>query len=262
MTKRAVPPADGTYPAMIHSGILMPSTDGEPRTSLTLTLTVSPAAQQAGQAVVEMVAKACDECEGDDVEDVAVLRFFFLEITLRVPEFHALMNELVANGDLKSVERVMRDPGSPGRPRGDLFVVALLEQVMAERELTATAAARWLATPGNLEQRPRYLPAEKRMRNVHSELGKIFALWRQPLYADARLLTMWCWRPPGYVSPIENFVATQLSQSVVLHSPQDSVREIHNGERHVKAAASLEQQPVESDEPEQPGVSKQSAGKR
>jgi hypothetical protein len=258
MTKRALPPTGGGAPIILHSAISTPSTDGQPRTSLTTRLTVSAEAQAAGRSVVDLVRNACD---ADDLDAVAILRFFFDSVTERVPEFHALMDALVATGDLAAVDRIMREPGAPGRPRGDFFVVALIEQVMAERSLTAKGAAIWLAKPGNVEwsEGRRYLPAEKRMQNLHSEFKNVFALWRQSLCVDPALLTPRPWRPPGYVSPLDKYITTPLSNGVVFHLPENTVTE---GTSNVEVVPSLEQQPRQPDEPEPLQLSQRPSGKR
>lgn len=72
-----------------------------------------------GPPVVELVRDVCLRTNLDEVATV----------TERVQEFYAFMDELVS----ASVERTIRDPGSPGRPRGRLVHVALIEQVMVER---------------------------------------------------------------------------------------------------------------------------------
>src|SRR5262245_48485588 len=88
MKIRPLPPTGGGPPVVSAAGTTLPSTTGGPQPALTLTLTVSRDAEEAGLAVVELVREACRR---DDLDEVATLRFFFKSVTERVPEFHALM---------------------------------------------------------------------------------------------------------------------------------------------------------------------------
>jgi hypothetical protein len=140
MQKRPLPPTGGGAPDVVAAGTVLPSTIRGPPSPLTLTLTVSSDAEAAGSAVIELVREACVQ---GDLDEVATLRFFFGSITERAPEFHVLMDGLVDAGDTASVQRIMRDPGSPGRPRDNLTYVALIEQIMAEH-VGWSAAETWL----------------------------------------------------------------------------------------------------------------------
>jgi hypothetical protein len=224
-------------------------------------MTVSSEAEATGLAVVELVREACLR---RDLDEVATLRFFFKRVTERVSEFHALMESLVDAGDTASVERIMRDPGCPGRPRDNLTYVALIEQVMSEHPgWNAKQAAEWLIE--NLRGgTPISIPGVKRLQNVHSELKHVFALWHKPLFVRPECLTAEPWLPPGRVPWWETFLATAVvtrlpSGAVVIHSPEDTVTA---GVPHVEVVQSLEQQPLEPDEPEQSGLPQQSARKR
>jgi len=252
MQSQSLPPTGGGPPVVVAAGIMLPSTNGEPP-ALTLSLTVSCDAEAAGRAVVDLVREACVR---GDLDEVATLRFFFGSIAERVPEFHALMNGLVDAGDAAAVERIMRDPGSPGRPRDNLIYVALIEQVMAEHVgWSAKRAAEWLIE--NLRGKtPISIPGQKRLQNVHSELKHVFALRRQSLFVRPEFLTAEPWLPPGRESRWDQFFATAVvtrlpSGAVVIHSPDDTVTQ------GVPA-----QQPLEPDEPQQPGPPQQPARKR
>lgn len=124
----------------------------------------------------------------------------------------------------------MRDPGSPGRPRDNLAYVALLEQVMAEHEgWSAKRAAEWLAE--NLQGKtPIFIPGLKRLQNVYSELKHVLAFRHRSLFVRPERLTAEPWLPPKrepwWVEFFANAVMTTLpSGTVVIHSPEDSVRE-------------------------------------
>ena len=62
MTGRQLPPVGGGDPVLSASGIVRPkdvrATSGE-AAPLTLTLTMSPAAEQAGRAVAALIRSAC-----------------------------------------------------------------------------------------------------------------------------------------------------------------------------------------------------------
>jgi len=260
MTSRPLPPTGGGPPVIAAAGTVLPSTSRGPQPALTLTLTVSADAEEAGLAVVALAREACLRT---DLDEVATLRFFFQSVTERVPEFHALMDELVSAGDTASIERIMRAPGSPGRPRGRMTPVALIEQIMSEHPgWSAKQAAQWLVE--NLRGKtPIWIPGLKRLQNLHSELKHVFALWHRPLYVRPELLTAEAWLPPGrepwWVDFFATAVVTRLpSGTVVMHSPDDTVTQ---GASHVEAENHA-QQPLESTESEQPGLPQQPARPR
>lgn len=200
--KRLLPKVGGGYPVITASGIPRPhtaATGPRQQVELTLTLTVSAEAEAAGREVVRVIAAACAQpTTPKAVERVATLRFLFPEIAVKVHEFYGFMNELVAAGRLDDIHRIMREPGGRGRPRKSLFLVALVEQVIAENPgWTAQKAAQHIFAFVERGEGLPYIPSEARMRNVYSEYRTWYALWSQSLFVPAEILTAGYWREPG-----------------------------------------------------------------
>jgi len=233
------------------------------RGSIKLTLTVDAEAEAAGREVVGRVRAACD---ADDHETLSTLVVLFLEIVTRVPEFHALMDELTENRDDKAIRQICRIPGGRGRPHGDAFYfVASIEHVMKEHKLQhATDALEWLVKAfqearENGEINLPFMPSQKTLQNTHAQLRDLFRLWSRSRFVPLELLTAQPWTAPGYVPEPLQFVATRLSRAIVLHSPTATVTEPKRENQNVEVSA---EQPSEPDEPEQPGVPEQPPRKR
>jgi hypothetical protein len=220
MKKRALPATGGGGPYLGAAGIITPPTDGGPRRPLTLSMDMTMDSAAVGRAVVDRVRAACYH---DDLDELVLLRFWFPTITARIPEFHALMNELLG-ADEHEARRIMREPGSVGRPRGTFYFVALVEKVMDEQGVTAKEAAEWLVDNLAHGNDFPFVPGVKRIANLHSSLRAHFDLWRRPIFiADAELTAReWC--IPGEEFDYSRFVPTVLPGGVVVfHAPEDKV---------------------------------------
>lgn len=204
---------------------------------MTLTLSTSPEAAARGLDVVNRIRAACST---DDIETVSIFAILFPTVLARVPEFHALMDELDRKHDAATIKKIFYVPGGPGRPRVDKFeFIALIEHVMETENLdTITAALRSIARhlEGERERERRgergadepaipKPPSPKTLQNAH-RLAPLFRLWSGSLFVVESLLTATPWMPPGFTPEMPQLVATRLSNSIVLHSPADSITEI------------------------------------
>jgi len=235
MTHRPLPPTGGGSP-IISASARATAKQGLPA-PFTLTLSTSPEAAARGLDVVERIRAACTS---DDIETVSIFAVLFPAVLARVPEFHALMDELDRMQDAATIKKIFHVPGGRGRPRVDKFeFVALIEHVMETEDLkTVTAAldliANHLAAERERERRgergtdepaiPKP-PSPKTLQNSH-RLAPLFRLWSGSLYVAESLLTASPWVPPGFTPERPQLVATRLSNSIVLHSPNDSITEI------------------------------------
>ena len=230
----------------------MYSTPSAP-TSIRTTLTVDAAAQATGCEVVERVRAAC---EADDHETLSTLVVLFPSVVARVPEFHALMDELVRNRADDAIRKIVRAPGGRGRPRGDEFYfVAAVEQAMRDHKLERVTDALQLLAKTYREARENgvtlpFMSSQKTLQNTHSRLRDLFRLWSRSLCVPPELLTAWPWTPPGYVPEPVPFVVTKLSHAIVLHSPGSTVTEPKKDIQNVEHAPRSAAQPIQSDEPE------------
>jgi hypothetical protein len=225
---RPLPPVGHGPPIVSASGRLVYSTPSGP-TSIRMRLSVDAAAQAAGREVVERVRAACD---GDDHETLSTLGVLFPSVVERVPELHALMDELIRTGDDDAMRKICRIPGGRGRPRSDEFYfVAAVEQAMRDHGLDNVTdvlkliAEAYKEARENEGGRPPFMPSQKTLQNAHSRLRDLFRLWSRSLWVTPQLLTARPWTPPRYVPQPVSFVATQLSRAIVFHSPGSTVTE-------------------------------------
>jgi hypothetical protein len=224
MSKRSLPPVGGGQPVSTHSVVSHRHTAAiGPRHQAPITLTLGPSAEaiSAGRDVVRMIAEACaQEITDDAIERVATLRFLFPEIAPSVAEFRGFMDELVSTGRLEDVNRITREPGSRGRPRRSLFLVALVDQVLIENPAwSAKKAAEHIFKHVERGEGLPYVPSEPRIQNVYAEYRKWYALWKQSLFVPADILVAEGWQLPGTKKPAPELTATILPSMVVLHPP-------------------------------------------
>jgi hypothetical protein len=193
------------------------------RTSITLTLTTDAAAEATGREVVQQIADACTE---NDYETLSTLHVLFTNIVPRVPEFHPLMDELVAADNKKVIWKLLRFPNTRehgGRPREDEFYfVALIERVMENRKAeSATDAISWIVGEHKAGRLP--LPAAlsaKTLQNQHAKLGELFRLWSGSIYVPPDLLTMIPWMPPGIALTPEKIDACRYPPTAASLKPE------------------------------------------
>jgi hypothetical protein len=250
----SLPPAGGGPPIVSVSGRITNPTRPSAPASITLTLTVDAEAEAAGREVVGRVRAACD---ADDHESLSTLVVLFSQVVARVPEFHALMDELVRNRDEDTIRKICRVPGGRGRPRGDEFYfVAAVEQLMKDQKLEQVTDALEQLAKAFKEARESgeltlpFMPSQKTLQNTHSRLRDLFRLWSRSLCVPPELLTAWPWTPPGYVPEPLQFVATRLSHAIVLHPPTSTVTEPTEENQNVEVIPRSTEQPSQSDEPQ------------
>lgn len=234
LSKRTIPPTGGGPPIISASSISRPTSTTDATTApLALTLTMSGDAERAGRAIVALVRDAC-RAEADDnaVDRLATLEFFFKDVTRRVPEFHAFMDELVAAERLDDVARIIGEPKRRGRPRKFPSVIALIEMVRSDHpEYSVTQAIGWIDKELRGKQYAD-MPSVARMRNIHSEFHELFELWDGSRFVPADILTAWPWSAPSEVERIRSQFAkshvTRLRNAMVVHDPADKVSDGEN----------------------------------
>lgn len=254
------------------AAVITANKDGQPAPR-TLSLNSNEESERAGRRLLELIAQACN-AEKLVYEYIAILRYLFDSITPRVPEFHALMNELVVTSPAKA-RRIMREPGSPGRPRDSLYFVAIMSDLIAnDPELTQRDAATEILSfargvveipASSPETQPTKttlpsIPTTHALETRYSTLKELYALWSQPLHVPAALLTQHAWRMPESVLAFPAETRVTRSAHLIVIGPADV--DVTIGECNVQSIASSPEQSSEPDEPEQRGVSEQSPRKR
>jgi hypothetical protein len=144
---------------------------------------------------------------------------------------HQVQHEHVISSDrtLVLLQRVRIEALRDQAP-AQFSLVALIEHVMAEQKFEhVTDVLSWLAKAFQ-EARERgetlpWLPSNKTLQNTHARLAELFRLWSGSRYVRRELVTTLEWRPPGWKFELPKLVATQLSRTIVLHSPEDKISE-------------------------------------
>jgi hypothetical protein len=270
MRRRSLPPTGGGDRVLSASGICLPQNSSEARqvAPLRLALTVSVEAEAAGRQVVELVREECSqEITRRVVDRVATLRFLFPAITPRVPEFHAVMDELVAADCEDDVGRIMREPGSRGRPRDSLYFVGLVDLVIDEHPgWSAKQACEWIFENFERGEGLPGVPGAERLRNAYSEHRRYYPLWRQSLYVPPHLLTAEPWRRAGDQPKelrLDDYRLVVGPNAFIFHTSNLEVAvPPQQGDHNVEGIARSAEQPQQPAEPEQPGVPGKPSGRR
>src|SRR3569833_2080789 len=137
MRHRPLPPTGGGPPLTTAGGRAVSARRHVAPAPISLSLSVSVEAETAGRDVITRIRDACSR---DDIELIASILVLFPSIAPRMPDFHALMDELVREQKQDVIAKILRVPGKRGPKRQDEFeLVALIEHVM-QTEIRTDAA--------------------------------------------------------------------------------------------------------------------------
>lgn len=163
----------------------------------TLSLEISPQAARNGAAVQELVREAIRS--GHTREGIIRLGKIIKvkpDVVLRMPEFTAFAERLVADNNEAVLRRILDDvEGRPGRrsePHREFYVIGLIDRVREQEGFDSDAkAASWLSA-----HMPGLALSTARIRNICSEHRRAYSALFGSIFIPGEQLTA-----AAYVSP-------------------------------------------------------------